>query len=77
MSEHPTAGTCTGENWTVSLLQALAGGPQWSTSAMFLTWDDFGGFYDHVAPPQVDYLGLGFRVHGRVDSLLLVGFSIG
>ena len=34
----------------MSLLQALALGPQWSTSATFVTWDDFGGFYDHVAP---------------------------
>ena len=54
VSEHPSASTCTGENWTVSLLQALAAGPQWSTSAMFITWDDFGGFYDHVAPLQID-----------------------
>ncbi len=62
VSEHPSASTCTGENWTVSLLQALSAGPQWSTSAMFLTWDDFGGFYDHVAPQQIDAYGLGFRV---------------
>lgn len=62
VSEHTPQSVCTGENWTVSLLQALAGGPQWSQSAVFLTWDDFGGFYDHVAPTQVDMYGLGFRV---------------
>jgi phospholipase C len=62
VSEHTPASVCVGENWTVSLLQALAGGPNWSDSAMFLTWDDFGGFYDHVAPQQVDVYGLGFRV---------------
>jgi phospholipase C len=61
-SEHPPASVCVGENWSVSLLQALASGPDWASSAMFLTWDDFGGFYDHVAPTQVDYWGLGFRV---------------
>ena len=61
VSEHPSACVCTGENWTVSLLQALASGPQWGSSAMFITWDDFGGFYDHVAPNQIDQLGLGFR----------------
>jgi phospholipase C len=68
VSEHPPASVCTGENWTVSLLQALAAGPQWGSSAMFITWDDFGGFYDHVAPPQVDEFGLGFRVPALVIS---------
>jgi phospholipase C len=62
VSEHPPSSVCTGENWTVSVLKALAAGPQWSQSAVFLTWDDFGGFYDHVAPKQVDVYGLGFRV---------------
>ena len=62
VSEHPPASVCVGENWTVSLLQALAAGPHWKDSAMFLTWDDFGGFYDHVAPTQIDKFGLGFRV---------------
>lgn len=62
VSEHPSSSSCTGENWTVSLLQALASGPQWGSSAMFITWDDFGGFYDHVAPQQIDKFGLGFRV---------------
>jgi phospholipase C len=62
VTEHPPSPICDGENWTVSLLQALASGPQWKTSAVFLTWDDFGGFYDHVAPTQIDRFGLGFRV---------------
>lgn len=62
VSEHPPSSTCEGENWTVSLLQALASGPHWNDSAMFITWDDFGGFYDHVAPTQIDKFGLGFRV---------------
>jgi phospholipase C len=62
VSEHPPASTCEGENWTVSLIQALAAGPSWNDSAMFITWDDFGGFYDHVPPTQIDKWGLGFRV---------------
>ena len=37
-------------------------GPDWPTTAIFLVWDDFGGFYDHVRPPIVDYYGLGLRV---------------
>jgi phospholipase C len=62
VSEHTPASVCVGENWSVSLVNALAAGPDWSTTAMFITWDDFGGFYDHVAPVQVDTFGLGFRV---------------
>ncbi len=62
VSEHPPASTCVGENWTLSLLQAIADGPNWNDTAVFITWDDFGGFYDHVAPSQIDKFGLGFRV---------------
>ena len=62
VSEHPPASTCVGENWTMTLLQAIAAGPDWNDTAVFITWDDFGGFYDHVAPTQLDKFGLGFRV---------------
>jgi phospholipase C len=62
VSEHPPASVCEGENWSVSLIQALTAGPHWKDTAMFITWDDFGGFYDHVAPTQIDKFGLGFRV---------------
>lgn len=61
-SEHPPASMCEGENWTVSVLNALMQGPGWNSTAVFVTWDDFGGYYDHVAPPQVDQFGLGPRV---------------
>ena len=61
-SEHPPASVCVGENWTVQLMNALMKGSDWSSTATFLTWDDFGGFYDHVAPQQIDSYGLGFRV---------------
>jgi len=37
-------------------------GPQWNSTAIFLTWDDFGGFYDHVPPPIADVYGFGPRV---------------
>jgi phospholipase C len=60
----------------VSLLQALSSGPQWSTSATFLTWDDFGGFYDHVPPTQVDKYGFGFRVPLLVISPYAKGGTI-
>jgi len=63
-SEHPPASTCVGENWTVEQINGIMQGPltQWNSTAIFLTWDDFGGFYDHVAPPSVDQYGLGPRV---------------
>ena len=62
VSEHAPASVCSGENWTVQMFNALMHGSDWSSTAVFLTWDDFGGFYDHVAPQQIDGYGLGFRV---------------
>lgn len=61
-SEHSPASVCQGENWTVNMLNKLMHGSDWSSTAVFLTWDDFGGFYDHVSPEQIDGYGLGFRV---------------
>ncbi len=43
-------------------------GPDWKSTAIFLTWDDWGGFYDHVAPPVVDQNGYGLRVPALVIS---------
>jgi phospholipase C len=67
-SEHPPSTSCNGENWTVQYLNALQQGPDWSSTAVFLTWDDYGGFYDHVAPVNKDGLGLGFRTPFMVIS---------
>src|SRR5208337_1721682 len=61
-SEHPEYSTCYGENWTVDRINSIMQGPDWNSTAIFLTWDDFGGFYDHVAPPSLDQFGLGPRV---------------
>lgn len=61
-SEHPTASICAGENKSVQLIRALIEGGYWPKTAVFITWDDFGGFYDHVPPPQLDAMGLGPRV---------------
>lgn len=61
-SEHPPYSTCVGENWTVQQINAIMQGPDWSSTAIFLTWDDFGGFYDHVPPPNIDTYGFGPRV---------------
>src|SRR5207247_8501368 len=47
---------------------AVMGGPDWRSSAIFLAWDDWGGFFDHVRPPVVDGAGYGLRVPGLVIS---------
>lgn len=68
-SDHPAAGSlCAGENWTVQILNAIQRSPEWKHTAVVVTWDDFGGFYDHVPPPHVDLYGLGPRVPALVIS---------
>ncbi|MBI3726124.1 hypothetical protein HY251_19520 [bacterium] len=62
-SEHPAFSSVSrGAAWTRAVVNAIGKSRYWNKCAIFITWDDFGGFYDHVAPPQVDDLGLGFRV---------------
>jgi phospholipase C len=50
------------------VVNAAMKGPDWDSTAIFLTWDDWGGFYDHVRPPRVDDMGYGLRVPGLVMS---------
>jgi hypothetical protein len=68
VSEHPPHSACAGENWTVRQLNTLMSSPLWSSTVVFLTWDDFGGFYDHVPPPRLNYIGYGPRVPTIVIS---------
>jgi phospholipase C len=70
-NEHPPESTCVGENWTVTQLNALMASPEWATTAVFIAWDDFGGFYDHVPPPTEDFFGLG----GRVPFLIISPYA--
>ncbi len=67
-SEHPTALISDGQDWVTSLVNAVMQSPDWNSSAIFLSWDDWGGFYDHIVPPQVDQNGYGLRVPGIVIS---------
>jgi phospholipase C len=67
-SEDPPASTCLGENTTVAEINAVMCSRFWPRTAIVVTWDDFGGFYDHVAPPQVNRWGLGPRVPALVIS---------
>jgi len=63
-NDHPGAGTsvCMSENWAVRYINAIMRSKYWKNTAIFMTWDDFGGFYDHVPPPHYDVMGLGPRV---------------
>jgi len=80
-SEHPPGSIQAGQNLVRSLLNQLKRSPQWNTSAFLWSYDDWGGWYDHVVPPQVDQYGYGFRVpallvssyakRGYVDSTTL------
>jgi phospholipase C len=80
VSEHPEWSFCHGENWTTEIVNAVMASEFWRDTAIFITWDDYGGFYDHVPPPQVDDFGFGFRVplltispyakRGYIDSQL-------
>jgi phospholipase C len=68
VSEHPPASIGPGQAWVTRLVNAVMAGPDWTSSAIFLAWDDWGGFYDHVVPPVVDGAGYGLRVPGLVIS---------
>ncbi len=61
-SEHPSARVTEGQAYVTGLINAVMSGPNWNDTVIFLAWDDWGGFYDHVAPPNVDKNGYGLRV---------------
>jgi phospholipase C len=67
-SEHPPALVSDGQAWTTSLINAVMQGPDWDSTVILLSWDDWGGFYDHVVPPQVDQNGYGLRVPAMLIS---------
>jgi phospholipase C len=68
VSEHPAALVSAGQAYVTTLVNAIMRSPDWSSTAIFLTWDDWGGFYDHVVPPNVDANGYGLRVPAIVIS---------
>jgi phospholipase C len=61
-SDHPPHSICVGESWAVSQINAIMQSAYWKDTLIVLTWDDFGGFYDHVVPPVQDHISLGPRV---------------
>ncbi len=68
VSEHPPGAVSAGQSYVTSLVNAVMSSPDWNSTAIFLSWDDWGGFYDHVTPPSVDQNGYGLRVPGIVIS---------
>ena len=70
VSEHPQSsrGVAAGMAHVTRLVNAVMRGPDWDSSAIFITWDDWGGFYDHVNPPLADENGYGLRVPGLLVS---------
>jgi phospholipase C len=67
-SEHPPANILAGQEHVTNVINAIMKGPDWNSTAIFLAWDDWGGFYDHVAPPVIDGQGYGLRVPALVIS---------
>jgi phospholipase C len=68
VSEHPPGLVSAGQTYVTKLVNAAMRGPDWKSTAIFISWDDWGGFYDHVRPPRVDENGYGLRVPGLVIS---------
>ncbi len=60
-SDHPPHSLLEGQNFVTTVVNSVMNSPYWANTAIFVTWDDWGGFYDHVPPPQIDGLGLGPR----------------
>jgi phospholipase C len=67
-SEHPPSLVTAGQAFVTRVIDTIMKGPDWSSTAIFLTWDDWGGFYDHLRPPRVDGEGYGIRVPALVIS---------
>jgi phospholipase C len=67
-SEHPPASIHSGQAYATAVINAAMRSADWKSTAIFLSWDDWGGFYDNVAPPKVDRNGYGLRVPGLVIS---------
>jgi phospholipase C len=67
-SEHPPSSIHQGQAYVTAVINAAMKSPDWGTTAIFLSWDDWGGFYDGVPPPQIDHNGYGLRVPGIVIS---------
>ena len=76
-SGHPPSSLCVGENYAVKVLNAVMNGPQWPNTALFLLWDEWGGFYDHVEPPIVERWkdGSPYRYGHRAPCIVISPYA--
>ncbi|MCC7359041.1 MAG: hypothetical protein IT317_06175 [Anaerolineales bacterium] len=76
-SGHPTGSLCAAQNYAAQVLNAAMAGPQWPRMAIFLWWDDWGGFYDHVPPPEIETWadGTPYRYGFRVPCLVISPYA--
>jgi len=68
LSEHPPKNVTEGMIWTTDIVDSIMNSKYWNNTAIIIFWDDYGGFYDHVAPTKIDQYGLGFRVPAIIIS---------
>lgn len=61
-SQGPPDSILNGEEWLLYVIDSIEKSPEWNTTAIFITYDEFGGYYDQVSPPVLDGIQLGFRV---------------
>jgi phospholipase C len=76
-SEHPNDNVAFGMQWTVDQVNAIVRGGLWKKTAIFIGWDDWGGWYDHVTPPNIEKWkdGTQFRLGSRVPCLVLSPYT--
>jgi phospholipase C len=77
LSEHPVEPVKAGQRWTAKQVDAVVKGGLWQNTVIFITWDDWGGWYDHVKPPLVEKWtdGTQFRYGTRVGCLVLSPYA--
>ena len=77
LSEHPVEPVKAGQKWTADQVDAVVKGGLWPNTVIFITWDDWGGWYDHVTPPLVEKWtdGTQFRYGSRVGCLVLSPYA--
>jgi phospholipase C len=61
-SDHSGSRSLSGPQWVGNVVNAIGESSFWNSTAIFILWDDWGGWFDHVVPPQYDYMGPGFRI---------------
>jgi len=78
-SDHPVSNNGTGPSWVASIVNAIGNSPYWANTAIIITWDDWGGWYDHVPPPQVrvdcSEWGCGYIYGFRVPLIVISPYA--